>query len=382
MHAHSRRGFLKEILGGAWVGASVLEQAVLRAAQARAQSAGAPANLFDIDKVAEGVYGVIARPTARINCNAAIFENSSDILIVDTHSKASAVAALVAQIRKEISPKPIRYIVNTHFHWDHIQGNPAYKKIAPRADIISSTVTRNLMADLAAPRLKASLEQAGKAVETFQQKLAAAKTAKEKSYYERMVSETRAYVAEMRNFTPELPNITFCHHLIIHDKAHQLHLAFRGRGHTAGDIVIFCPQKKVIATGDLLHGFLPYLGDGYPLEWPRTLRSVGDMGFQTVIAGHGGVQRTRERLEQMAAYIEELSEAVAKGKRAGQTAEQLQAAVRPASLKSLESGGYGRYVSENLVKYYGDYEMYNPPEALAVAVKENVADTFNTLEKT
>jgi len=382
MHSHSRRSFLRQVLGASWVGASILEQAVWRAAQARAQSKTAPATLFDLEKVAEGVYAALARPAAQVNCNAAIFENSGDMLIVDSHSKSSAVAALVAQIRKEITAKPIRYVVNTHFHWDHTQGNPAYKKLAPHADFISSTVTRDLIAKLGGPRLKDSLEQAGKALETFQQKLGAAKTGKEKSYYQRMISETRAYLAEMRNYAPELPNITFCQHLSIHDRSHELHLAFRGRGHTGGDIVVYCEEKKVIATGDLLHGFLPYLGDGYPLEWPRTLRSVADFDFQHAIGGHGGVQHSRDRLDQMAGYIQELAEAVVQGKKAGRTVAQLQAAITPATLKTLGAGGYGRFVSENLVKYYGDFEMDTPAEALAKAVQENVAGTFTALERT
>jgi len=84
-----------------------------------------------------------------------------------------------------------------------------------------------------------------------------------------MITQSREFLEEMRNATFELPNLTFDDHLVIHDKAHELHLAFRGRGHTSGDIVVFCPQKKVIATGDLLHSFFPVIGDGYPRDWPE-----------------------------------------------------------------------------------------------------------------
>ena len=76
--------------------------------------------LFDIERVAEGVYCALARAQAEINSNAAIFVNSRDVLVVDTHSKPSAAASLIAQIKKEITPHPVRYVVNTHFHWDHI----------------------------------------------------------------------------------------------------------------------------------------------------------------------------------------------------------------------------------------------------------------------
>ncbi len=379
MHSRSRRGFLRDLLGSAWVGASVLEQAVFRAAQARAQAPSAPANLFELEKVAEGIYAAIARPAALVNCNAAIFENAAGVLIVDTHSKGSAAAALAAQIRKELTAKPVRYVVNTHFHWDHIQGTQAYKKLNADLQIVASTPTRRLMAELGAPRLKASLEEAAKSIERYQQQLAVAKAAAEKARLESAVRQAQAYLVEMRHWTPELPNLTFSDRLVIHDRAHTLHLAFRGRGHTAGDVVICCPEKKVLAAGDLLHGFLPYIGDGYPREWPATLKACAEFDFQQVIGGHGPVQRTRERLPQMAAYIAELAEAVAKGKQAGRTVSQLQAEITPGRLKSLETGGYGRYVAENLKAAYAAEGA--PADALATGVRENLAATFLALER-
>lgn len=375
MHSHSRRGFLAQVLG-----AALLERAALRAARARPQAAALPA-LFDIQKVAEGIYAAVARPSALINCNAAIFENANDLMIVDTHSKPSAVVSLVSQIRREITAKPIRYIVNTHFHWDHTQGTPSYKRIAPRADVVSSAATRTLIEEFGAARLEASLEQIPKTLERYRKQLEAARTAEEKAHYKRMIEETREYERELLAYKPELPNVTFRDDLVLHDKAHDLHLAFRGRGHTAGDIVVFCPQKKVLATGDLAHCFFPYIGDGYPREWPRTLRSVGAFDSTHVIGGHGPVQQGRDRLDQMAAYIEELTAAVEKGKREGRTVEELARIITPAGLKSLRNGGYGEFVAGCTKR--GDAESFlkPPAEILAEGVRSNVASIYHSLER-
>ena len=380
MHLHSRRGFFARTLSASWLGASLMEQAFFRATQARAQAPTAPSNVFDIEKVAEGVYAAVARPAGVTNCNAAIFENERDLLVVDTHSKLSAVASLVAQIGKEVSSKPIRYIVNTHFHWDHTQGMPEYKRLAPSAETISSTATRDLIAEFGAARLKASLDQTAVSVENWQQKLAAARTPEEKAYCQRIVSEMRAYLGEMRGVSPELPNLTFSDNLVLHDKAHELHLAFRGRGHTAGDVVVFCPEKKVIATGDLVHGWLPYLGDAYPKEWPGTIETVAQFDFTQLIGGHGGVQHSRQRMGQFSGYIRELTEAVDTGKRKGQTIEQLQAAITPASLKSL-GGGYGEFVGRSITTTDGPQLRVSPRDAVAGAVKSNIADMFKALDK-
>jgi hypothetical protein len=71
-HTHSRRDFFQRAFGGILAGASVMEEAFLRASWARAQSAGASTNLFTIEKVADGIYAALARPQILTNCNAAI----------------------------------------------------------------------------------------------------------------------------------------------------------------------------------------------------------------------------------------------------------------------------------------------------------------------
>src|SRR5690242_6788646 len=125
-HAVSRREFFRNMVVGT-PGASILAFAARRAAWAQSASSGAPSDLFDIQNVADGVYFAFARPQAVGNCNAAIFVNSGDVLVVDSHSKPSAAAGLIAQIKEQITPKPVRYLVDTHFHWDHSQGNAAYQ---------------------------------------------------------------------------------------------------------------------------------------------------------------------------------------------------------------------------------------------------------------
>ena len=380
MHSHSRRGFLSRTLGSIWAGASLLERAALVAARARAQSAGPQPVLFDIEKVAEGVYGAVARGRALINCNAAIFENEKDLLIVDAHSAPSAVFALVAQIRREITPKPVRYVVATHMHGDHTQGLPGYRQVAPAVDIIASTKTRSLMVEQGPARLKSAVDGVPRSIDNLSQRLAAAKTAEERAYYQEMIAQSRAFLEEMRNVPLELPNVTFDDHLAIHDKAHDLYLSFRGRGHTAGDIVVFCPSKKAIAPGDLLHSFFPTISDGYPRDWPATLRSIQELDFERAIGGHGSVLESRQRADQMRAYLEELVEVVGRAKKDGVALEQLQQTVTPASLKTLQ-GGYGDYLTASVKKHDFRVQLSTPAEVMARGVRDNVTSVFRNFDR-
>jgi cyclase len=369
----TRRGFLKTALGTCWTGAALLEQSVFRATQARAQASPDLPSLFDIQKIAAGVYAAIARPAAVLNCNAAIFANSDDLLIVDTHSKPSAVIALVAQLRKDVTQKPVRYIVNSHFHWDHSQGTPAYRKMNPHAHVVASEATRKLLSENGAQRLKQSLEQMRARLNECDQQRARSKDQGEVRRLTEEAAGIRNYIAEMKSYTPELPDLTFDRELVLHDKAHDLHLAFRGRAHTEGDVVVFCPQKKVVATGDMIHSLLPYIADGFPHEWPKTMQSVAELSFDHVIGGHGPVQNGKAHLHGMAAYIEEITSAVAREKDKSLT--QLQSSITPSTLRSL-TGDYGKFVLQNLG---ASGSAANAPNALAAGVRGNVAQVYERL---
>ena len=132
----------------------------------RRSSAGQPpsvgtasARLFDLKKVADGIYGAIAKPAAMLNCNAAVIVNRDHVLVVDTHSNPSAAKALIRQIRNEITDRPVKYVVDSHLHGDHAMGNEAYLEVfGTNVEMISSVKTREWLEKLGLPRLKESLD--------------------------------------------------------------------------------------------------------------------------------------------------------------------------------------------------------------------------------
>ena len=355
---------------------------MLRATAARAQSKTDPLpTLFDLQKVAPGVYAAIAKPLPLLNCNTAIFENEKDLLIVDSHARPSAVVSLVQQLRREVSTKPVRYIVNSHFHWDHSEGNSAHRHLFPNAQIISSEATRNLLREFGSARAKSQVEQSEKMLPDYRQALAAAKSPQEKAYWQLMVKDSAAFADEMKNYAPELPTLTLETDLVIHDKAHDLHIAFRGKGHTAGDVVVYCPQKKVIATGDLLHSFAPYILDGYPKLWPSTLRTVAKFDYTHVIGGHGGVHTSKLQGQQMAAYIEDLSEQVAILKDRRISLADVKKQIDPSKLKSLTRDGYGDFLATSLLKYRFIKPGTTHAQVLSEAVAGNIDHIYEFLDR-
>jgi cyclase len=382
-HAHpheayrSRRDFLRVLINGTLAGASILELAYHRAAWARAAPVS-HSKLFDIEKAAEGIYFAQARPQAMINCNASIFVGAKEVVVVDAHSKPSAATSLIGQIKREITEKPVRYVINTHFHWDHTQGNHAYRAAEQKVDFIASTTTKQLMADLAVARMNASVEQVPDEVEKLRARAAQAASEAEKTFCANQIRQLRAYQSELKNYSLELPTITFEKSYVLRDPAHDLHLEFHGHAHTAGDVVVFCPQKRVVATGDMIHGFLPFIADGYPRTWPGTIQSVGQLEFTKILPGHASPQNGRTIMSNMGNYIEELTARVEEGKKAGLTVADLQKRLTVASLKSLQSNGYGEFIMRNNYRFTANFGKLPP---LQSGVETNIGEIYSNLDR-
>jgi cyclase len=374
----SRRDFLRVLMGGALAGASILELAYHRAAWARAAAPSSDPNLFDIQKVANGIYFAHARPQAMTNCNAAIFVRSKDVVVVDAHSKPSAATSLIGQIKREITAKPVRYIINTHFHWDHTQGNHAYRMTGEKVDFIASTATRQLMESLAIARMKASVGAVPQQIDALRSRAAGSTLAAEKAFCADQIGQLRAYQAELNNYTLELPTITFDKTYLLQDPAHDLHIEFHGHAHTAGDVVVFCPQERAIATGDVIHGFLPFIADGFPRIWPGTIDSIGGADFNSIMPGHATLQTGRTVMTNLRNYIEELTGRVEQGKRAGLTVAEMQQRITVDSLKSLKSNDYEGYLTRTIEQGRAHFGTMPP---LQTGVNVNIADIYTNLER-
>ncbi|MEZ5351135.1 MAG: MBL fold metallo-hydrolase [Bryobacteraceae bacterium] len=357
---------------------STLEAAQRRAARARLAMQASPQGLlFDIERVHPHAWIALARPAVMINCNAVIFEQTNGLVVVDTHSKPSAAAALLSQIATTVSAKPVRFLIQTHFHYDHTQGTPAYPSTA---SVIGTTTTRELLAELGEKRAASSVESMRRSAAEARRRLDAARDETERRYWRRHISETETFVREMRDYRPVLPDVSFPDGdsgLVLHDRLQDLHLLFRGRAHTASDICVWSPQSRLLATGDLLSGFLPGMGDGYPLEWPATLRAVGMLEFDHVLPGHGEVQQGKRQLTLLTGYIEELNEAVVRAKERGDSLDRVQQTVTPASLLSL-SGDFGHYVVESEGRFRLWAPGTNAGQAIARAVRSNIARIYET----
>ena len=315
-------------------------------------------DLFDIKPVADGVYAAIAKPAYRVNCNAAIILLEDGVLVVDTHSKPSAARALIAQIKK-LTDKPVKYVVNSHFHYDHYQGNESYPSAWPAGiEIISSEATRANIQRLGIPRIKNEIVSMPQEIASLKSELEKAANAEKKEAIRKNLIQAEAYLAELKTMRVTLPTMTFDRSLILHRNARTVEILWLGRAHTDGDVWVFLPKEKVLVTGDALHGWTPFMGDSYPYEWIQTLDAAEKLDFDYVISGHEDVMQGKQKFELWKQYFRDLMEHTAAEYSDGASLEEVK-----------------KRVSEFLISKYAD--KFDPNFARSVG--SNVAKAYQVI---
>jgi cyclase len=325
MSAHwTRRQFLARV-GIAAAALQTLEQLDLCCVFS-ADGKTAANDLFEFKPVADGVYAAIAAPRYKVNSNAAVILTDDGVVVVDSHSKPSAARGLLREIGG-VTTKPVRKIINTHFHWDHWQGNEVYEAASPNLEIIASERTReNLTRPDAGvggiPFIEKQLAALPKEIEQLKDESRRATNPEQKARLEANLQQAEAYLEELKTLKPTLPTRTVAKSVTLQEQGREIQLLLPGRAHTDGDVFIYLPKERVIATGDALIDWMPFLNDGYPEEWVQTLTALETMDFTHIIPGHGEVL-PKAHLTFFRGYLTDLIATVKKAAADGGTLDEM-----------------------------------------------------------
>jgi glyoxylase-like metal-dependent hydrolase (beta-lactamase superfamily II) len=131
----------------------------------------------------------------------------------------------------------------------------------------------------------------------------------QKARLESNLRQTEAYLEELKHMEPPLPTRTFSNSVTLNEGGLEIQILLLGRGHTDGDIFIHLPREKVVATGDAVIDWMPFMNDGFPEEWVQTLGVLEKFDFTHIIPGHGEVA-SRDHLVFFRGYLADLIAAV------------------------------------------------------------------------
>jgi glyoxylase-like metal-dependent hydrolase (beta-lactamase superfamily II) len=237
--------------------------------------------------MAPGVYLATGSGAVYVESNSLVVVNADHVVIVDSHVTPDAARALISSL-EALTDRPVRYLVNTHHHFDHSHGNAAFP---PGVVVIGHEETRErMMEDVLAEPVYHELggvEAAQSMVRATESRLASATDAASEAALEIELAALRRHVEAVREVEIRPPDVTLQRRLTLHSGDREIQLLFLGRGHTGGDVVAYLPADEIVFTGDLLQPMAPYMGDSYPDEWIATLAALEQLDFQWVLPGHG-----------------------------------------------------------------------------------------------
>lgn len=227
--------------------------------------------------------------TAEGDPNTGIVIGDDAVLVADTQATPAMAADVIRRIR-EVTDKPIKYVVLTHYHAVRVLGASAYQP----QQILASQDTYDLIVERG---------EADKASEIGR--------------FPRLFRNVETVPAGMT-----WPTITFSGKLTLWLGKLEVQLLQLGRGHTKGDTVVWLPGEKTLLSGDLVEfDATPYAGDAYFSDWPQTLSNIAALKPSALVPGRGpalkGEAQVSKGLESTRNFVSDLYASVKAGAAAG-----------------------------------------------------------------
>jgi cyclase len=292
-----------------------------------------------MERVAEGVFAIIHNDATDEwpHGNTGVVVTDSGVLVVDATYLPSRAKADIALIRS-VTRQPVRYLVYTHWHFDHNNGASAYAEAFPGLTIVSERESSQFIALNAtwwakmstAPNSvrRAALAALETQVANQRDSTGHPLSAEACTRLTKAIGQRKAELDELASLRVVPPNLVFDHELILRLGGRRIELRDRGRANSPHDVTVFLPDERVLFSGDILvQSPLPYVGASWPVPWIEVLRQLETIPIAALVPGHGPVMHDHSYTRQVRELLEAATSRVAAMAREGKTLEQIQGTI-------------------------------------------------------
>jgi cyclase len=262
---------------------------------------------FDLLQLSEGVYACVHKFGGEAICNAGVIDNGEATIIFDTFL-SPRVAGELKELVDVLDLSPVRYVVNSHAHNDHIRGNQVFDE---EIQLISTKRTAELIGEWEPHGIQEEKEYAP-ALFMYWDSLYMAYSGDTTSREFTSIQMWRPYYKVLsesyREVTTRIPDVFVEGEMELNGPDRKVRLISRGPGNTESDLILFLPDDGIIFSGDLVFNEMhPYLGDGDPEGWLGYLDFMDQLEYSTIVPGHGQVCG-QEGIQWMKRYIADLQQ--------------------------------------------------------------------------
>lgn len=307
-----------------------------------------PAPEYKVEKLAEGVYALIRQDPVgwMVVSNCVFIINDEDVVVVDTGGANSLAKQMIAELRR-LTSKPVRYVINTHWHDDHILGNAAYKEAYPQAEFVAHAAMREYLPTKGVAARKSMEEGAPGFAKQLQasidkkESLAGGPMSdEERTAYGSDVRLVNRYLAEVKDTPIVLPTITLDDRWTLYRGDRVIDVRYFGRAHTSGDIVVHLPREGILITGDIVIAPIPLVGgdQSHVANWSATLDKLRALKATTIVPGHGPVLHDDKQLELLSRMFASITQQTRAGIEKGETLDQIRKTIDVNEFKMALAG--------------------------------------------
>ncbi|HEY7511299.1 MAG TPA: MBL fold metallo-hydrolase [Vicinamibacteria bacterium] len=304
---------------------------------------------FELRRVAEGVYVAVRPDVFRqpVEGNLTFIVNQADVFVVDAGgTQASAESAI--KLLRSVTEKPVRYLVNTHWHGDHNLGNPAWLEAYPGVEIlahpntIAAMTPANIDLENLPKQLTETMDALRKGIATGKDEQGQPLPADRLERWKKMLPDLETSLRESRRTTVVLPTLSVADALVLRRGEREIHVRHLGRGNTEGDLVVWLPKERVAISGDLVVNPQPYGFGSFPTEWIQTLEKLAALDYAYLIPGHGEVQRDTAYIRHLQALIGRVRDQAAAAVKGGATLAEVRERLDLGELENVFTAGDAR----------------------------------------
>ncbi|HET8947792.1 MAG TPA: MBL fold metallo-hydrolase [Candidatus Polarisedimenticolia bacterium] len=267
--------------------------------------------VFTWQELAPGVWaGVRADPfELPQEGNTVLVLTDGGVVVFDAGGSPAMGRAIVAKART-LTDKPITHVILSHWHGDHMRGLQAIQAAWPAVEILAHPHARDRIVETRDRWLKRRVsmvpnirKNVGEALARDQDLAGRPLIPEEKRWLEQGLANTDRLDQENHATEYVLPTATFDHAWRLDQGAREIQVLWLGAAHTAGDLVMWLPRERVVATGDIVTAPIPLMPSPYVGDYPAVLAAIRDLGFSLLVPGHGPVQRDAQYLDLLSETI-------------------------------------------------------------------------------
>lgn len=254
---------------------------------------------LEFAEITNGVWAGVRLdgPRFPVMGNTTFVVGDDGVVVFDGGGMPAMSDLVIAKIRS-VTDKPVTHVVISHWHGDHFFGIFRFAEEYPGVQIVAHEFTRDVInssrinyVDRQTGFVADNIEEFRKIVATGEDSEGTKHSQVDRDVYQRIIDDRDDIDREFLRARVIPPNIVFADNYEIDLGNRVVQLKYLGYGNTAGDIVMWLPEERVVATGDIVVLPSPYAFNVPPRRWADTLRAVNALEYETLVPGHGALQK-------------------------------------------------------------------------------------------